>query len=146
MTKLPKLGIFKVPEPRGTVDRTESCNWRRCTESQPRMSHPARRALSSLTKVSKFPDLVRRELASRSRSRQFNSAMPPPHLMWDEFLTTSPTPSLTAMRNKASELFGGPEEVIEILEREEIETIPFDAPDRRLIRMGISASYRRDTF
>ena len=77
--------------------------------------HSGARAMSSLTKRTAFPDLVRRELASsQSRQRQFGSAMPAPILVWDEFLATKPGPSLTEMRNKASELFGGPEPVLEV--------------------------------
>lgn len=101
--------------------------------------------MSSLTKRSSFPELVRRELQGKNNSRQLNSTITPPVLLWDEFLLSTPAPGFNAMRNKASEL-GVIESVADLLQQEEIDqlspSVGETPAETKLIKMGIAASYR----
>ena len=111
---------------------------------RPALSKAGARYASALSK-SGFQDRVRQELEVRTRrTRTFGSTALVPHRAWDEFLASSPSPCINTLRNKAADLFGSVDPVIEILQHAEMDAhVPEgETPeDTKLIKLGIAASY-----
>ena len=103
------------------------------------------RTMSSFVQKGAFQDQVRQKLELRTRTtRKIGSIAVAPHRVWDDFLSSTPAPSINAMRNRAAELFGSVDPVIEILQQEEMDAhVPEgETPeDSKLIRLGIAAAY-----